>query len=97
MSSREIVWEIPERLYGELMWAQKELAYPNLIALVSQAVQRYLAEIKHETWLREFRQLQQQVRATGGFGLGETKEEVINKLREQRRQIFEEDYAHLYR
>ena len=97
MSSREIVWEIPEGLYGELMWAQKELAYPNMIELVSQAVQRYLAEIKHDAWLSEFYQLQKLVRASGGFNLGETKEEVINKLREQRRQLFEEDYAHLYR
>jgi hypothetical protein len=97
MSSREIVWEIPEGLYGELMWAQKELSYPNLIALVTQAVQRYLSEIKHDAWLKEFRQFQQLVRAAGGFGLGETKEEVIDKLREQRREIFEEDYADLYR
>ena len=96
MSSREIVWEVPEGLYRELEWAQKELSYPNLIALVSQAVQRYLAEVRHEAWWREFRQLQQQVRATGGFGLGETKEEVIANLREQRRQIFEAEYAHLY-
>lgn len=97
MSSREIVWEIPEGLYSELTWAQKELSYPNLIALVTQAVQRYLSEIKHDAWLKEFRQLQQLVRASGGFGLGETKEEVIDKLREQRREIFEEDYADLYR
>ena len=96
MSSREIVWKIPEGLYHELEWAQQELSYPNLIALVSQAVQRYLAEVRHEAWWHEFRQLQQQVRATGGFGLGETKEEVIAKLREQRRQIFEAEYAHLY-
>lgn len=97
MSSREIVWEVPEGLYRELMWAKEELSYPDLIALVSQAVQRYLAEIRHETWWREFRQLQQQVRASGGLGLGETKEEVIARLREQRRQIFEAEYAHLYR
>ena len=97
MPSREIVWEIPERLYGELIWAQKELAYPNIIALVSQAVQRYLSDIKHDSWIRDFHELQRLVRASGGFDLGETKEEVIDKLREQRRQIFEEDYAHLYR
>ena len=96
MSSQEIVWEVPEGLYHELEWAQKELSYPNLVALVSQAVQRYLAEIHHEAWLREFRQLQQHVRATGGLDLGETKEEVIANLREQRRQIFEAEYAHLY-
>ncbi len=48
-------------------------------------------------WQRDFRQLQQQIRASGGFGLGETKEEVIANLHEIRRRIFEEKYAHLYR
>jgi len=50
----------------------------------------WLAEIKHETWQRHFHQLQQQIRATGGFGLGETKDEVIANLREIRRQIMED-------
>jgi len=96
MSTQEIVWEVPENLYRELVWAQEELAYPSLLDLISQAVQRRLAEIRHEAWQREFRLLQHQVRAAGGFGLGETKDEVIANLREIRRQIFEEEYAHLY-
>ena len=96
MPPQEIVWKVPESLYRELVWAQEELAYPSLLDLISQAVQRRLAEIRHEAWQREFRLLQQQVRATGGFGLGETKDEVIANLREIRRQIFEEEYAHLY-
>ena len=96
MPSREITWEVPEGLYRELLWAQEELAYPSPLDLISQAVQRRLAEIRREAWQREFRLLQQQVRATGGFGLGETKDEVIANLREIRRQIFEEEFAHLY-
>jgi hypothetical protein len=96
MSSQEITWKIPENLYRELLWAQEELAYPSLLDFISQAVQRRLAEIRREAWQREFRQLQRQVRATGGFGLGETKDEMIANLREHRRHIFEEEYAHLY-
>ena len=65
MSSREIIWQVPEELYRELVWAQEELAYPDLAALVSQAVQRYLAEIRYEAWGQEFRQLQRLVRARG--------------------------------
>ncbi len=61
-----------------------------------QAVQRRLEEIKHETWQRDFRQLQKQIHASGGFGLGETKEEVITNLRNVRRQVFEEEYADMY-
>jgi queuine/archaeosine tRNA-ribosyltransferase len=96
MSTREIVWQVPENLYRELVWAQEELAYPDLLDFITQAVQRRLAEIRHEAWQREFRQLQRDVYATGGFGLGETRDEVIENLREIRQQIFEEEYAHLY-
>ncbi len=97
MVSKEIVWKVPESLYRELECAQQELAYSTLTDFVSQAVQRYLADIHHENWQREFRQLQKQIRSTGGFGLGHTKEEVIANLRKQRREIYETEYAHLYR
>ena len=96
MPSQEITWQVPEDLYRELVWAQEELAYPSLIDVVSQAVQRRLAEMRRETWRREFRSLQRQVRAAGGFDLGETKDQVVANLREIRRQVFEEEYAHLY-
>lgn len=96
MSSQCIVWDVPESLYRELVWAQETLEYPDLAALVAKAVQRYLVEVQHETWRREFRALQQQVRAQGGLDVGATQEEVIAKLREQRRQLFEDEYAHLY-
>jgi len=94
--SQDITWKVPENLYRELVWAQQELKYPSLVDFIVQAVQRRLAEIKYEAWQRDFRQLQEQIHVSGGFGLGETKEEVITNLRKIRRQIFEEDYAHLY-
>lgn len=61
-----------------------------------QAVQRRLAEINYEAWQCDFRHLQKQIHASGGFGLGETKEEVITNVRKIRQQIFEEEYADLY-
>ena len=96
MAFKEIVWKVSDKMYDEMIQVQKELSFPNMIDLVSQAVQRYLAEVRHETWWQEFRKLQQQVRASGGFQLGQTKEEIIANLREQRRQIFESDYANMY-
>lgn len=96
MASRKIVWQVPEDLYRELVQTQKQLHYPNLPALISQAVQRRLAELRHEAWQAEFRKLQRQVWASGGFKLGETEDEVIARLREIRKQIFEQEYAHLY-
>jgi len=96
MSATEIVWEVPENLYQELVKAQHKLAFPNPVDLVAQAVQRYLAEIEHQTWEQEFREFQKQVRMAGGFKLGTTKEEIIASLRQQRSQIFETEYTHLY-
>jgi hypothetical protein len=97
MASTEIVWVVPEKLYQELVNAQEELAFPSMVDLVEQAVLRYLAEIQRQDWQHEFREFQKQVRAAGGLELGVTKEEVIAKLRERRRQLFEAEYAHLYR
>jgi hypothetical protein len=86
--SQDITWKVPENLYRELVWAQQELKYPNLVDFILPAVQRRIAEIKNEAWQRDFRQLQEQIRVSGGFGLGETKEEVITNLRKIRRQIY---------
>jgi hypothetical protein len=88
---------VPETLYHELVSVQQDLAFPSLADLIAQAVQRYLAEIQRQSWQQEFRELQKQVRAAGGLKLGATKEEIIAKLREQREQLFEAEYAHLYR
>jgi len=74
----------------------QEITYPDLVDVILQAVRRRLVEIQRKAWQREFRLLQKQIRAAGGFGLGETKDEIISNLREVRRQVFEEEYAHLY-
>ena len=72
------------------------MSVPDPLDFITQAVRRRLTEIRHESWQREFRQLQRDVYATGGFGLGETKGEVLENLREIRQQIFEEEYALMY-
>ncbi|MBC8186019.1 hypothetical protein H8E88_33465 [candidate division KSB1 bacterium] len=96
MAVREVSWKVSDKMYNEMTQVQKELSFSSLKDMVSLAVQRYLAEIRHETWWIDFRKLQQQVRTTGGFKLGQTKEELIANLREQRRQIFESDYENMY-
>ncbi len=91
MASREIVLQVSEELYQELVQAQQDLNYPSISDLVEQAVQRRLAELHRETWQQELRELQRDVRGAGGVGLGESKEEMIAKLRETRQQIFEQE------
>lgn len=50
MQSTKIVWNVPEDLYRELESAQQELAFPSVVDLVAQAVQRYLAELQRQDW-----------------------------------------------
>ena len=52
---------------------------------------------QRQSWLRELHELQELIREQGGLRIGTTKEEVIEKLRQTRREIFEAEYAHLYR
>ena len=93
MEHKEIVWKVSNAMYDEMIQAQEALSFLSLTDLLSQAVQRYLAEVQYETWRQDFRKLQQNIRAAGGFQLGQTKKEIIANLREQRRQIFEADYV----
>jgi len=39
----------------------------------------------------------EQIRQDGGLQVGTTKDEVVERLRQTRREIFEAEYAHLYR
>lgn len=93
-----ITWEIPDSLYQELVEVQHEMDFPRLEDVVAQAVKRYVGEVRHQTWVGQFRDFQKQVRKEGGFShLGSTKDEIIESLREQRREIFEKEYADYYR
>jgi hypothetical protein len=57
--------------------------------LVAMASQR-------RAWVRDLTALREQVHQDGGLHVGSTKDEVVERLRQTRRQIFEAEYAHLY-
>jgi len=97
MATRQIAFKVPEELYKEMLWAKDEYSFPSLADFVRQVIQQRLAEMRREAWRKKFRELQRQVREAEGFGLGESKEEIISNLRAQRQRIFEAEYAHLYR
>jgi hypothetical protein len=40
--------------------------------------------------------LREQIRQEGGLSVGLTKEELVERLRQTRTEIFEAEYAHLY-
>lgn len=49
---KEIMFEVSDTMYDEMAQVQKELSFPDVMDLITQAVQRYLAEARHEAWSR---------------------------------------------
>lgn len=94
MAVKQISFTLSEELYEEVVKAKEE---SNALSLAQFIRQLILEKLDEWRWERNLAELQQEVRESGGLELGETKEEVIERLRETRRQIFETEYAHLYR
>lgn len=49
------------------------------------------------SWIEGWQQLRKQVSESGGIMVGLTKDEIVSRLRQTRQEIFEAEYAHLYR
>ena len=63
-----------------------------------------VVKIKSETepldtddWATQIQHLQQLIAETGGEMVGLTKDEIVERMRQTRQEIFEAEYAHLYR
>lgn len=88
-----ITLELPRSLYMDLQ-ALAEEEDEDLVALLSQWVQQ---AHQRQAWLRELRDLRNLIQREGGLDVGDTKEEVVAQMRKTRQEIFEAEYAHLYR
>ena len=92
MDVSPVTIRLPASLYAELeSLATEEQTDPvEMIGrLVTMAGQR-------RAWLRDLAALREQIRQAGGLKVGTTKDEVVEWLRQARREIFEAEYAHLY-
>ncbi len=74
----------------------------SLAQLKEEIVAEVLAELEEMnaeplTWQEGIAQLQASIAAHGGLNIGETTEEIVEHMRRIRKEIFEEEYAHLYR
>jgi prevent-host-death family protein len=49
------------------------------------------------TWREELDELRASIAENGGLNVGETTEEIVEHMRRIRQEIFEAEYAHLYR
>lgn len=93
MESPLVTIQIPAGLHSELQsLAEEEHTSP------AEVIERLLAiSRQRRAWLRDLTALREQIQKDGGLQVGKTKEAVVEQMRETRRQIFETEYAHLYR
>ena len=85
--------QLPADLYGEIeAIAIEEQSNPSemLSDLLTKAVQQYL-------WRKGWRDLSALIQRDGGLNVGSTTEEIVEHMRKTRQEIFEVEYAHLYR
>ena len=61
-----------------------------LVRWITLARQRY-------AWIQGWKELGELVRQDDGLQIATTKEQVVEQMRKTRREIFEAEYAHLYR
>jgi predicted CopG family antitoxin len=93
MNVRVVTIELPEDLYNELRsLADSEQTSP--VDIINRLVR---TATLHREWLDDLTALRQQIQEEGGIQVGSSRDEVIERLRQTRRTIFEAEYAHLYR
>jgi len=93
MTTKKVTLELPASIYEQL----QELAaveQKNPIEVITELID--IAYQQH-SWLKQLHELQDLIREQGGLQISTDKEEMIEKLRQTRREIFEAEYAHLYR
>ena len=85
---------LPTDIYQEITAAKERQETSSVAGFIREAVEE---KVNRMRWQRNLAELRAEIRETGGLKLQGSKEEVIERLRETRRQIFETEYAHLYR
>ncbi|MBU0512141.1 MAG: hypothetical protein KKD28_03545 [Chloroflexi bacterium] len=93
MSIQMVTLELPAKVYEDLQaLAQARQKAPDevIVQLVRTARQQ-------TAWNDKLAALRQQIAQDGGLNVGATRDEVVDALRRTRHEIFEAEYAHLYR
>ncbi len=85
--------EIPKNVYIEL----QSLAQEEQLDLVDMLAQWAKSARQRRTWQQDLQTLRDLIKKEGGLRIGTTKEEVVEQMRKTRQEIFEAEYAHLYR
>jgi hypothetical protein len=90
---KSVTLQLPKSLYAEL----ESLASDEQADMVEMLTRWAKLARQRRTWLQGWQDLQELIRQEGGLQVGATREEVVEQMRKTRREIFEAEYAHLYR
>ena len=88
-----VTLELPTQAYADLqeLAADKHSDPINvLVRLIEEARQQ-------QAWLNDWKALQDQIQRDGGLNVGKTTDEIVAQMRQTRGEIWEAEYAHLYR
>lgn len=80
------VFEGIETLAGE--------AHVSSVEMITTWLKR---ELEHRQWLNAWQDLRTQIKTDGGLDVGQAPDQIIEKTRQTRCEIWDTDYAHLYR
>lgn len=93
MDTELVTLQLPANLYEKLQTlATKE--HTDLVGVITQLV---TDAYQQGGWRQDLAALRQQIQDDGGLQLSNRKDEVVTQLRQTRHEIFETEYAHLYR
>ncbi|MBN1484790.1 MAG: hypothetical protein JXA37_08720 [Chloroflexia bacterium] len=93
MDTETVALELPPHVYADLQSLALESGMDPvemLMRWVAQARQR-------REWIQGWEELADLIRQEGGLQVGTTKDQVVEQMRRTRQEIFEAEYAHLYR
>lgn len=88
-----VTLELPTHLFQKLQ-ALAEAEHTDPVTVMTRLIS--LAHQRQE-WLQNLETLRHEIRQAGGLSVSASRETVIKELRQIRRDIFETEYAHLYR
>jgi hypothetical protein len=93
MNTELVSLQLPASLYEKLQTIATE-ENTDVVGAIAQFV---ATANQKKSWLQDLANLRQQIQTEGGLQIGNTKEEIAAKLHQTRQEIFEAEYAHLYR
>ena len=93
MNTELVSLQLPASLYEKL----QTIAIAENTDVVGAIAQFVAIANQKKSWLQDLANLRQQIQSEGGLQLGNTKEAIVAKLHQTRQEIFEAEYAHLYR